>query len=262
MPKPSPPPFLAATVAALLAIACLTGCGSSTDSVTHIEGSSQTISKAMLDHWMRAVVATDFRVSIGTKAPRGFASEPARPSECAEAAKKVVPRSFTGKLKLADAQIARKCRELHEAIKAQAMSYILSAQWVMLQAKQQGLHLSEAELHREFLRFRKEEFGGQARFLTYMNERQLILSDVLYQLRRNVFTTRLLPKFEQKVKAAGGGQKTYARLALERYHRLISKTSCKEGYVMEDCREYRAPAVERPSPDAILEAFVGGVKKT
>jgi hypothetical protein len=262
MPKPLLQAFLAAALAALIPILLLAGCGATSDSITHIEGSSQRFSKPMLDHWMRAVVANDFRTSIGTKAPRGLVSEPADYAECAEAAKKVVPRTYTGKLKLTDAEISRKCHELYRAIKAQAMGYVLSVQWVILQARQQGLHLSAAELHREFLRFRKEAFGSPARYLKYLHERGMVLSDTLYQLRRNVFVTWLLPKFKERVKRAGGGLKTYARLAFARYHGLIAKTSCKAGYVMEDCKEYRAPATPAPSPDAIIEGFVGAIRKT
>lgn len=245
-----------ATVALLLA-----GCGSG-DSLTRIEGSSATITKPMLDHWMRAVVATDFRSNIGTKAPAGLASEPANYSECAEAAKKVIPRTFAGKLKLTNGEISQKCHELHRAVRNQAMSYLLSAEWTMLEAKELGVPLSNAELHKEFLRYRNQDYKTEADFQQYMKERRLALSDVLYQLKRNVLVTRILPKFQVRVKKAGGGEQVYAKLALERYHALIAKTSCKSGYVMEDCKEYRAPATPLPSPDSILEALTKGVSNT
>lgn len=259
LPRPLPTAILALLLGALL----LAGCGGGgADSVTHIEGSSQTISKPMLDHWMRAVVANDFRTSIGTKAPRGLVSEPANSKECLEAARKVVPRTYTGKLKLTDDEILRKCGELHKAISAQAISYVLSAQWVNLQAEEQGLHpISQAEMHRQFLRFQKEAFGSSKSYLKYLHERGMVLSDTLYQLRRNIYVTRLLPKFQEKVKKAGGGIKTYGRLAFQRYHALIAKTSCKAGYVMQDCKEYHAPATPPISPDEIIEALVGGAKK-
>jgi hypothetical protein len=199
---------------------------------------------------------------VGTKAPKGFAAEPANYPECAEAAKKVVPRTFTGKLKLTDAEISRKCHQLYQAIRNQAMAYLLSAQWTILEAKELGIPLSEGELHREFLRFRKEAYNSPARFQISLKERQLSLSDILYQLRRNVLVTRILPKFQAKVKRAGGGEKVYAKLALERYRSLIAKTNCKDGYVMENCKAYRAPAKPLPSPSVILEGFARAVRNT
>jgi hypothetical protein len=234
----------------------LVGCGGS-NSVTHVEGSSATITKPMLDHWMRAVVATDYRVSTGSPAPVGFASDPANYGQCAHAARKIVPRITTGELKLTNAEIARKCHQLYQTIRNQAMSYLLSAQWTMLEAKERRVPLSDAELHKEFLRYRKEAYASPAAFQTYMQERQLVLSDVLYQLKRNVLVSRLLPKFKAKVIAeAGSSEKAYAKVALERYRARIAKTSCKAGYVMEDCKEYRAPAKPLPSANVLLEGFV------
>jgi hypothetical protein len=261
MRRPSASNLLLSVLALLLSLLALTGCGG-TESVTHIGGSSATISKPMLDHWMRAVVATDFRVSVLSRAPKGLASEPANYSECAAAAKKVVPKTSTGQLKLTDAEISRKCHQLYQAIRNQAMSYLLSAQWTMLEAKELGVPLSEAEMHREFLRYRKEAYNSPARYESYMKERRLVLSDVLYQLRRNVLVTRLLPKFQAKVAKTGGGEKVYVKFALERYRARIAKTSCKAGYVMENCKEYHAPAKELPSPSVILEGFVRGVRNT
>lgn len=252
-------PLLLASLTAFLAVLAFSACGAS-NSVTRIQGSSATITKPMLDHWMRAVVATDFRVNIGTKAPRGLVSEPANPSECAQAAKKIIPRTFTGTPKLGDAQIAKKCRELHEAVKTQAMAYLLSAQWTMLEAKELHIPLTEAELHKEFQRYLMQNYkNSQAKFHQYLDERQLVPSDVLYQLKRNILVTRILPKFKARVQRAGGGEKTYAKLVTKRYHGLIAKTSCQPGYVMEDCKQYHKPPNPPLAPADILEALTQGI---
>jgi hypothetical protein len=253
-------PSLAASL--LLSLLLLTACGGGggNDSLAHIEGSSATITKPMLDHWMRVTVASDFRSVIGTKAPIGLASEPANYGECAEAAKKVSKRSFTGKLRLSDAEISRKCHQLHQVVLEQALGFLISSQWEALLAKEQHVSVSDAELHREFLRYRKEAYKTEAKYQTYLAEHRLVLSDVLYQLRRSVYVTRILPKFKAKVNAAGGGLKTYAKLAFERHDRLVAKTTCKAGYVMEDCKGYRAPAKPLPAPNLILEGIVQGAR--
>jgi hypothetical protein len=129
-------------------------------------------------------------------------------------------------------------------------------------SQQLDVPLSDAELHKEFVRYKASHYKSNAEFQTYMNERRLVLADVLYQLRRNVLVTRILPKFEARVKRAGGGERVYAKLALKRYHKLIAKTSCEAGYVMEDCKEYRAPATPLPSSNVILERSVQGSSAT
>jgi hypothetical protein len=258
MPKTAKPCTSLLALALTAVLALLAGCGSSRPSLTHIEGSSATTSKATLDHWMRSWAGQDFRASVGTKGPEGLVSEPANYSECVEAAKKVIPRSFTGKLKLTDSQILEKCRQLHNSIKAQALSYVLSLQWTDGEGAEQGLTVSQKLLNAEFARYRKSRYPTEAALKTYLTERHMVLSDVLAQLRSSILVTRILPKFEAKVKKAGGGEKTYVRLALERYRKLIAKTTCSQGYVVPGCREYHGPPSVEPAPNTILEQFVQG----
>jgi hypothetical protein len=257
MPTPRPRQILLAS-AVLLLLLSLGSCGGS-ESLTHIQGSSATITKPMLDHWMRMFVGSDFRANVGTKAPVGLVSEPANYPRCAEAAKKVIPRSYTGKLELSEAAISEKCHELYQAIKAQALAYLLSVQWTVLEGEEQGVSVSDTELHKEFQLLRKNIYKSQANQQKYLAERHMVVADVLYQLKRNLLTRRLTPKFEAKVAKAGGGQSTYVRLALARYKGLIAKTSCKPGYVVEGCKGYREPKVAPPSPSVILEGFAGAV---
>jgi hypothetical protein len=252
-----PAHILLAPLTLVLLLLTLGGCGGSA-SVTHIEGSSASITKPTLDHWMRAMAGGDFRASIGTKGPRGLVSEPLDYSECAAAAAKIVPRSYTGKLKLTEAEIRAKCRELYNSIKAQALGLLISVQWTVAEGAEEGLKVSDALLHKEFARYRKQVYPTEADLSKYLAERQWVLSDVLYQLKRNILVTAILPKFEAKVKRAGGGEKTYVRLALERYKKLIAKTKCDPGYVAPSCSEYHGPPTVLPAPNTILEEFVQG----
>lgn len=245
--------------AILLTAIAIGGCGGGSDSLAQIEGTSATITKPMLNHWMRAMAGGDFRTNIGTKAPAGLVSEPANYPECEAAARKIVPRSYTGQMKLSSAQISQKCRELHHAIKAQALSFLISVAWTVAEGEEFGLKVSEAELHKEFARFRTQPYPTAADLKRYLSEHRWELSDILYQLKRNILVRRILPKFEAKVKRAGGGEAVYAKLALERYKRLIARTSCKPGYLAPGCKQYHGPESVSPAPNVILEQFVQGV---
>jgi len=257
MPRPNPR-LLIAPLALCLVLLC-SGCGGGGESLTHIHGSSATITKPMLDHWMRTMAGGDFRTIIGTKGPVGLVSEPANYTECEAAARKVVPRTYSGQLKLSATQISRKCHELYRSIKAQALTYLLSVQWIALEGAEQGLKLSDAELHREFAQYRKENFPTEADLRRYLQERHWTLADVLYQLKRNILVQRILPKFQVKVKQAGGGEAAYARLALARYKRQIARTTCTPGYVAPGCKEYHGPETVLPPPAVIIEQLAEGV---
>jgi len=248
-------PFFALVLA--LCTLVIGGCGSS-NGLVQIERSSGSIDRPMLNHWMRAMAGGDFNQDVGHKGPAGFVSEPANYPECERAAKTVVPRDSSGRLKLNDAEIARKCHELYRSIKAQALSYLISVQWSIAQGDEVGFHVSDALLKKEFANFRKGLYPTEADLQHFLSVRQWALSDILYQLKRNLLVRAILPRFEQRVSKAGGGERVYAKLALQRLQGLVARTSCEPGYVVPNCKQYHGPPQVSPAPGVIFNAFAKG----
>jgi hypothetical protein len=249
---------IAAASTLLLCLLLYSGCGGSDQVVAHIEGTSAGISRPTLNHWMRAMAGGDFRAAIGTKAPQGLVSEPANYAECAVAAKKVIPRSFTGQASLTGAQIARKCQELHHALKAQAISYLLTVQWSIVEGEREGIKVSDALVRHEFARFRRQQYPTEADLQKYLAEHGWALSDLLYQLKRNILSTALLKKLKQRVALTGEGERAYAKLAISRFNTQAASTICDPGYVAYGCKGYHQPSIEPPAPAVVLEQFVQG----
>jgi hypothetical protein len=249
--------ILLGLLAGCLAIWAFSGCGKS-ESLVHVQGTPASITKESLNHWMQALVGLDFRTSVGTEGPAGLVSEPADYRRCASSVKLIAPKTFLGQVRLKSETISTRCRELYRSVKAQAMSFLISVAWGAAEADELGLKAPEAEVRREFARIRRVPYPTEAQLRKYMAERHLVLSDLLYRLKDSILVGRILAKFQVKVKQAGGGEKTYTKLALERHNRWLSRTSCKAGYVAPDCREYHGPEIVEPSPNSILEAIVQG----
>jgi hypothetical protein len=241
-------------IAVSAAIVTLTGCGAGSLDVAHV-GKSGAISRTMLNHWMQAMAGGDFRAIIGTRGPRGLVSEPANYTKCASAVKLVAPRTFGGQLRLTGTQIQQKCHELHAAIKAQALSFLISVQWTIAEGAEHGIRISDTQISRDFAQFRKSPYPTKADLSRYLAERHWQLADILYQLKRNIIEGQLLPKFARIVKLAGGGESSYARLALQRVRTMTAKTTCSPGYVVNYCKEYRG-STSLASPNVILERMV------
>ncbi len=231
----------------------LIGCGGgSSDSLVHFQGSSESISKATLNHWMHAKAGADFRAIIGTKGPQGLVAEPANYAECSEAVKKVVPRSFTGQLKLSDVQIKRKCEELYGAVKGQALLSLIQAHWAAVDAAKAGVHVSPASLHKAYERYRAGFLPSEADLHKYLTERNLSVSDLVFEVKQGLFKRTLKPKYLAEAKQRGG------EILLARYREHVAKTSCAKGYVVAGCKGYREPAGGAPAPNVILEGFAQG----
>ena len=252
-----PPALVAVAAAALLAF--LVGCGSGDDPpLAHVTGVAGSPSTAQLDRWMHGMVAGDYIASIGRSAPQGLVSEPADYSECAVAAKKVVPRTSTSAPKLTNAQISQKCRQLYRAVKAQALGYLIQARWIVAEAAEEGVKVSDSLVRERFAQLRKQAYPTDAALRRYLDERQLTLPDLLFELKRNLLNEKILASFKAKVEKIGGGKKTYIKLALQRYKSMVARTKCRSGYVVPSCSEYRGPPIVVPSPNMLLEYFVAG----
>jgi hypothetical protein len=235
------------------------GCGSSSDTIVRVQGASAGISKATLNHWMRAFAGEDFLQATRTKGPEGLVSEPADYGACASALRKALQTAPTAESVPSAAQIMQRCRALHRAVKEQALMFLISSQWSILEGAEAGVSVSNGQLRSEFARYRKQRYPTEADLQRYLSERHWTLADVLYQFKGDVLSSRLLPKFNEKVKRAGGTQQVNVKLALERYHGLIAKTSCSEGYVVETCKQYRGAAgANSQSGLQILAALTAG----
>jgi len=247
-------------LASTLVLWSFTGCGKS-ESIVHVDGTSASVTTATLNHWMQAFAGLDFRTSVGTEGPVGLVSEPADYKRCAAAVKLIAPKTFLGQVRLKSKTISTRCRELYRSVKAQAISFLIAVAWGAAEGDEMGLKVSEAEVKREFARIRRVPYPTDTQLRKYMTERHLTLSDLLFRLKDSILVGRILSKFQAKVKAAGGGEKTYTKLAIQRHRQWVAKTSCRSGYIAPNCREYRGPEIVEPSPNSVLEAIVQGNTK-
>jgi hypothetical protein len=239
-------------------LVALSGCGSSGKSVARLEDASHsTISTATLNHWMQAMAGSDFRRRVATEGPTGLVSEPYDSSRCIDAAKLVAPRSFYNQLRLDRVQLAEKCGELYRSVKAQALSFLISSQWTLTEAAEHGITVSDADVKRTFARIRKQQYPTEQTLRTYLAERHWSLADLLYEVKLNTIVAKLLPSFQRRVVDAGGGERTYAKLALQHYDDIVAKTNCSNGYVVPGCSEYHGPPSVLPSPDVIIAQLTG-----
>jgi hypothetical protein len=245
--------YVAAALAGLcLASSFLAACASS-KTVVEIDGAPDaSISEATLDHWMQSMAGADFRDSIGTQGPRGLVSEPADYPRCIVAAKLVAPRSFFNQLKLSKAYLAERCHELHRSIKAQALSFLISTKWALVEGAERGIHVTDAEVKQAFTKLRTRAYPTESALHAYLDERQWSLSDLLYQIKRTILAGKLEPR-----QAAGFAdvavQQTYA---LEQptgpQKGLLARTKCAPSDIVPNCSAYDSSVTASQAPAFIF----------
>ncbi len=248
----------ARALAAVVCVALLALAGCADDSIVQIGGrQGSSIDRGTLNHWMQALAGGDFRESVGTEGPTGLASEPADPGRCFAATKLVGPRSFFNQLRLTRVQVERTCRELHSAIKDQALSYLVASRWIIAEGARRGVAVSEANFREALAGFRSRLEPTEQSLHRSLVERHWSLADLLYRLKVEVLAAKVAPQATTALTDLAEGKSVPMMVHVPRYHDLLKRTICSAGYVVPGCMAYRDAPAGSQAPDVVLTQLVG-----
>ena len=120
----------------------------------------------------------------------------------------------------------------------EALAFLITSEWVLGEAAARKLSVSEAEVKRRLEQTEKQSFpkaGSLAKFLATSGETE---ADLLARVRVEQLQSRIVAQIDAGKSAA---QRQAVLSAFEKAFQRHWKayTTCKPGYVMEDCVEYR-----------------------
>jgi hypothetical protein len=238
-----------ASLAVSLAVAGLVACGggSSGEVVAQVGGSR--ITRAEVNHWMSTLAGGDFyEISKRHMVPAGLVSEPPDYGACAARLQAVAAGAVRVQPKPTAAQLLSKCRQLYQALRMQALSFLVEDQWIIGLAGEEGLKATNGEVMQLFNEIRAQEFPREGELRRFLASNRRSLADEMFVLKLDV----LRRKIQEKTTA--GGSQMLARFT-EAGQRLTAKTSCRSGYVVQHCKQYTAPLTTSslPSSAVLLE---------
>jgi Raf kinase inhibitor-like YbhB/YbcL family protein len=119
-----------------------------------------------------------------------------------------------------------------------ALSFLITSQWVIGEAAARKLSVSEAEVKQRFAQISKQSFpkaGSLQKFLTKAQETE---ADLLARVKVELLESRIAAK------VTAGKSGAQAKSLLASFQKAFQEhwkkyTTCKPGYVMEDCSEYK-----------------------
>jgi hypothetical protein len=243
----------AAVVAMATAGMSLAACGSSSSrDVVIARVGSVPITRAAVSHWMGTFAGeVYFELSGKQTVPAGLVSDPPNYKRCVTRLEAAAANSPKTKAKPTGVQLFGKCQQLYQAFKTQAVTFLVKSQWTIASLRDLGISVSEREVAQFLSEFKKrklpEEEGGFQRYLT---RRRLGVGDVMLNLKLNLLAQKAAKELEPK------GERP-PRQALARYNevgqRWTLKTTCKRGYVVEHCEQYKGgPTYPSSPPPSIL----------
>ena len=176
----------------------LAACGGSSipgNSVAKVGGTS--ITKDDFNHWLKIAAIssqgqTDPDVASGKKA----AEIPDAPdfTKCVAEKQKTAPTPAKGQPAPTTAQFKQQCSTEYNGLRDQVLQFLISAQWIVGEAKDQGIKVTDSEVNTQFETTKKQSFPKEADFQKFLKSSGMGLDDLKFRVRVQALSDKLRTK--------------------------------------------------------------------
>jgi hypothetical protein len=252
-------------IALMVTTAVLTACGAGGGNASGASSSTTSqagevvarvgatpITRAEVNHWMSTLAGGDYyEVSFGDTVPEGLVSDPPRYSVCVAHLEGAAAKAPLKGNQPSSVELLTKCRELHQALRLQAIALLVDVEWILGLAAEEGISASAKEVLAAYNRSTAERFANRSALSRNQVARRISVSDELLLFRKNVLASKLIAKLKSQ-----GGVASISRLEA----RWAPKIDCRPGYVVEHCKQFHStppPSPSQPSAAVLLEQVNG-----
>jgi foldase protein PrsA len=200
--------FISALGAVFFASLALVACGGGLPSNAVVQVGSNPITKATFEHWMGVASAS------GSTTPG--AAKPAVPvppayTACIASAK-AAAKPVKGQKPPTEAALKSQCEQQYTSLKQEVLGFLISSEWVIGEASNLGVKISDAEVKKEFEKIKKTQFPKAAEFEKFLATSGQTVSDLLLRVKLNLLSSKI-----QKKIAKGKGSPSKAEI--EKYYK-------------------------------------------
>jgi foldase protein PrsA len=188
---------LGAVFVAVVGLAACGGGGVPSDAVAKVEGTP--ITNAAFKHWVQVAAISSSTGQLNQV--KAVAPEPPNYEACiarftALAEKELKAKSI--KQIPTKAKLKEVCEQQYKTLKQEVMSFLLSSQWVIGEANRLGIKLSDAEVKKQFLKIKSQQFPRQAEFEKFINASGQTVSDLLLRVKLNMLSSKIQAKIAKE----------------------------------------------------------------
>jgi foldase protein PrsA len=175
--------------AALLTLgaAAVVACGSeSVPSGSVAKVGDEEITQEEFDKWLKTAVSG--------QAQGGAAVVPDPPefTKCvAEKKKAPLPK---GQKQQSDAALKKQCEQEYDTLKREVMLFLIQAEWVMQEAEEQGVEVSDASVKKSFEDQKKQAFPTDKAYNEFIKSSGMTEEDILFRVKLNELQQKLTQK--------------------------------------------------------------------
>jgi hypothetical protein len=122
----------------------------------------------------------------------------------------------------------------------QVMGFLISSDWIIGEARDRNIVVSEAKVHHTFDRDRAQQFPKRGAFRKFLRQSGQTVADILLRVRLSILSARI-----QSAVLAGDHGKRSREHALERFVqefklKWMEQTYCEPEYAVPDCGHVQA----------------------
>src|SRR4051794_3294889 len=191
-------PRLLALGAFFVAAIALAACGGSSipgNAVAKVGDTS--ITKNDFNHWLRiAAISSQGQTDPDIAAGKKSAEIPDAPDfkNCVAEKQKTAPTPAKGQPAPTTAQFKQQCQTEYNSLRDQVLQFLISAQWIVGEAKDQGIKVTDAEVNKQFETTKKQSFPKEADFQKFLKSSGMGLDDLKFRVRVQALSDKLRTK--------------------------------------------------------------------
>jgi foldase protein PrsA len=191
-----------AVLAALALCAGLSACGGGIPGNAVVSVNGSAITKATFNHWMTVAASSGAAsaTTSGQSAPKPVIPDPPSYKACIAHLEATAPKPAKGQSKPTAATLKSQCEQQYTALKQQVLAYLISANWVIGEAAERGVKVSDAEVKKAFNKIKAQQFPKEADFQKFLASTGYTVSDLLLRVKLD----ELSSKIQQKVSKEAG----------------------------------------------------------
>lgn len=117
----------------------------------------------------------------------------------------------------------------------EAMGFLLSGDWVLGEARDLGVHVSEREVRRSFDRIKAQQFHKRRQFHAFLRSSGETLADLVFRVRLNLSSQRITRQLLSGNHSANSKARALARFVADFKRKWQAQTYCAAAYAVSDC---------------------------
>jgi foldase protein PrsA len=208
---------LGAVLFALTALAACGGGGIPGNAVVSVDSSA--ITRPTFKHWISVAAISGQTGQLAAGKPT--APEPPEYTACINHLKEVATKELAAK-KIKSipttAALKKACEQQYQSLKREVLGFLISSEWIIGEAASLGVKVSDAEVKKQFLKIRTQQFPSTAEFEKFMASSGQTVSDLLLRVKLNMLSQKIQQKIaKSKVKVTQAQIQKYYNENKSRY---------------------------------------------